>query len=70
VPFFSVDAAERLKYYLVCSVIKPIKSSIRMHVNQMETLNKSLGMLPTIKNSHLAVASTEFGKFPSTRLLM
>jgi hypothetical protein len=64
--FFSVDAAERLKYYLMCSVKKPVKSSIRMHVTRMETLNKYLGMLPTIKNSHLAVASTELGNIPFT----
>ncbi len=57
--FFSVDAAERLKYYMMCSVKKPIKSTIRMHVTLMETLNKYVGMLPTIKNSPLAVASTE-----------
>ncbi len=64
--FFSVDAAERLKYYLMCSVKKPIKWTIRMHVTRMETLNKYLGILPTIKNSPLAVASTEFGNVPFT----
>ena len=32
----------------------------------METLNKYLGIFPTIKNSPLAVASTEFGNFPFT----
>ena len=48
----------------MCSVKKPIKSSIRMHVNWMETLNKYLGMLPTIKISPQAVASTEFGNIP------
>ncbi len=36
--FFSVDAAERLKFYLMCSVKKSMKSSIRMHVTLMETL--------------------------------
>ena len=35
-----------------------------MHVTQMETLNKYLGILSTIKNSPLAVASTEFGNIP------
>ena len=35
-----------------------------MHVTQMETLNKYLGILPTIKNSPLAFASTEFGNVP------
>jgi hypothetical protein len=37
-----------------------------MHVTRMETLNKYLGILPTIKNSPLAVASTEFGNVPFT----
>ena len=46
--FFSVDTAERLKYYLLCSVKKPMKSTVRMHVTRMETLNKYIGMLPTI----------------------
>jgi hypothetical protein len=64
--FFSVDAAEKLKFYLMCSVKKSMKSSIRMHVTLMETLNKYLGMLPTIKNSPLAVASTDFGNIPFT----
>ena len=66
--FFSVDAAERrLKYYLMCSVKKPMKWSIRMHITRMETLNKYLGNLPTIKNSPLAVASTKFGNVPFTK---
>jgi hypothetical protein len=37
-----------------------------MHITQMETLNKYLGILPTIKNSPLAVASMEFGNVPFT----
>ncbi len=65
--FFSVDAAERLKYYMMCSVKKPIKWTIRMHVTRMETLNKYLGILPTIKNSLLAVASMKFGNIPFTK---
>ena len=64
--FFSVDAAERLKYYMMCSVKKPMKWSIRMHVTRMETLNTYLGILPTIKNSPLFVASTESGNIPFT----
>ena len=35
-----------------------------MHVTQMETIHKYLGILPTIKNSPLVVASTEFGNVP------
>ncbi len=63
---FTVNAAERLKYYLMCSVKKPIRWSIRMHISRMEALNKYLGILPTIKNSPLAVASTEMGNVPFT----
>jgi hypothetical protein len=65
--FFSVDAVERLKFYLMCSVKKPMKWTIQMHVTWMETLHKYLGILPTIKNSPLAVASTEFGNVPFTK---
>jgi hypothetical protein len=37
-----------------------------MHISRMEALNKYLGILPTIKNSPLAVASTEMGNVPFT----
>ena len=37
-----------------------------MHISRMEVLNKYLGIPPTIKNSHLAVATTEMGNFPFT----
>ncbi len=37
-----------------------------MHISQMEVLNKYLGILPTIKNSPLAVATTEMGNVPFT----
>jgi hypothetical protein len=37
-----------------------------MHISQMEILNKYLGILPTIKNSPLAVANTEMGNVPFT----
>ena len=64
---FTVNAAIRLKYYLMCSIKKPMRWTIRQHINRMETLNKYLGMLPTIKNSPLAVASTEMGNVPFTK---
>ena len=64
--FFACDAAERLKYYMMCSIKKPVRSTVRQHVCRMETLNKYLGMLPTIKNSPMAVASTESGNVPFT----
>jgi hypothetical protein len=37
---FTVDAAERLRYYLMCSVKKPIRWTIRMDISRMEVLNK------------------------------
>ena len=37
-----------------------------MHISRMEALNKYLGILPPIKNSPLAVASTEMGNVPFT----
>ncbi len=58
---FTIDAAERLRYYLMCSIKKPVRWTIRMHISCMEVLNKYLGILPTIKNSPLAVATTEMG---------
>ena len=61
---YSVDAAERQRFYMLCNLKKPAKSSIRAHVTRMETLNKYLGLLPTIKNSPQAVASTELGNVP------
>jgi hypothetical protein len=63
---FTVDAAERLKYYLMCSIKKSIRWTIRIHISRMKVLNKYLGVLPTIKNSPLAVASTEMGNVPFT----
>jgi hypothetical protein len=63
---FTVNAAERLRYYLMCSVKKPIRWTIQMHISRMEVLNKYLVILPTIKNSPLAVASTEMGNVPFT----
>ncbi len=63
---FTVDAAEMLEYYLMCSIKKPVRWTIRMHISCMEALNKYLGILPTIKNSPLAVASTEMDNVPFT----
>jgi hypothetical protein len=61
---YSVDAAERQRFYMLCNLKKPAKSIIRSHVTRMETLNKYLEQLPTIKNSPMAVASTEYGNVP------
>jgi hypothetical protein len=61
---YTVDAAERQRFYMLCNLKKPAKSIIRSHVTRMETLNKYLGLLPTIKHSPQAVASTELGNMP------
>ncbi len=61
---FTIDAVERLRNYLMCSVKKPVRWTIRMHTSRMEVLNKYLGILPTIKNSPLAVTTTEMGNVP------
>jgi hypothetical protein len=63
---FTVDAVERLRYYLMCSIKKPVRWTIRMHISRMEVLNKYLGILRTIKNSPLAVATAEMGNVPFT----
>jgi hypothetical protein len=61
---YSIDAVEQQRLYILCHLKKPAKSSIRAHVTRMETLNKYLEQLPTIKNSPQAVASTEYGNVP------
>jgi hypothetical protein len=61
---YFINAAERQRFYMLCNLKKPAKSSIRAHVTRMETLNKYLGLLPTIKNSPQAVTSMELGNVP------
>jgi hypothetical protein len=61
---YSIDAAEQQRLYILCHLKKPAKSSIRAHVTRIETLNKYLEQLPTIKNSPQAVALTEYGNVP------
>jgi hypothetical protein len=63
---FTVDTAKRLRYYLMCSIKKPVRWTICMHISRMEVLNKYLGILPTIQNSPLVVATTEMGNVPFT----
>jgi hypothetical protein len=63
---FTIDTVERHRYYLMCSIKKPLRWTIRMHISQMEVINKYLGVLPTIKNSPLAVAPTEIGNVSFT----
>ena len=64
--FYTMDTAEKLRYYLMCCIKKPTKVTIKAHVTRMEILNKYIGTFPTIKNSLLAVTSTEPGNIPFT----
>ncbi len=65
--FFTVDAAEKLIYYLMCCVKTPVKVTIKAHFTWMEILNRYIGMLPMIKNSSLVVASTDLKNIPFTK---
>jgi hypothetical protein len=67
---YSIDAAERQRFYMLYNLKKPTKSSIRAHVTRMETLNKYIGFLPMIKNSPQAVASTELGNVPFNEMTL
>jgi len=67
---YSVDAAERQRFYMLYNLKKPAESTIRAHVTRMETLYKYLGLLPTIKNSPQAVASTELGNVPFNEMTL
>jgi hypothetical protein len=37
---FTIDAAERFRFYLMCSVKKPVRWTICMNISRMEVLNK------------------------------
>jgi hypothetical protein len=67
---YSVNAAERQRFNMLCNLKKPAKSSIQAHVTRMETLNKYLELLPMIKNSPQAVASTELGNVPFNKMTL
>jgi hypothetical protein len=70
---FTIDAAERLRHYLLCSVKKPVRWSICMHISQMEVLNKYLGILPVSLPSRTApwlLPPWRWAMFHSRRLIM
>ena len=53
---------------MMFSIKKPVRSTVRQHVCRMDTLNKYLEMLPTIKNSPMGVASAQLGNVPFTEV--
>ncbi len=59
---FSVDAAELQKSYMMGSLKKPHRMTIKKHVSHCKTMNGYISLLPTLQDSSLAVASTEKGK--------
>jgi len=61
---FSLDAAERQKNYMMGSLKKPHKMTIKGHVSRCETMNGYISLLPTLRDSSLAVTSTEKGNVP------
>ena len=61
---FSVDAGEQKKSYLMGSVKKPHRMSVKQHVSRFETMNGYISLLPTLQDSSLAVASTKRGDVP------
>jgi hypothetical protein len=61
---FSLDAAERQKSYMMGSLKKPHRMTIKKHVSHCETMNGYISLLPMLRDSSLAVASTEKGNLP------
>ncbi len=61
---FSLDAAERQKSYMMGSLKKPHKMTIKGHVSCCETMNGYISLLSTLRDSSLAVASRERGNVP------
>ncbi len=61
---FSVDTTERQKSYMMGSLKKPHQLTIQNHISRCEVLNGYIGHLPTLRDSPLAVASTEKGNTP------
>ncbi len=61
---FSLDAAERQKSYMMGSLKKPHKMTIKSHMSHCETMNGYISLLLTLQDSSLAVASTKRGNVP------
>ncbi len=61
---FSLDAVERQKSYMMGSLKKPHRMTIKKHVSRCKTMNGYISLLPTLRDSSLAVTSTEKGNVP------
>jgi hypothetical protein len=61
---FSMDAAERQKFYIQQGIQKPQRATVHQYVLRVEVLNGYLRHLPTLKNSPKAVSTTKKGNIP------
>jgi hypothetical protein len=61
---FSLDAVELQKSYMMGSLKKPHRMTIKKHVSHCKTMNGYISLLPTLQDSSLAVASTKKGSVP------
>jgi hypothetical protein len=61
---FSVDAAEQQKSYMMGSLKKPYRMTIKKHLSHCKTMNGYISLLPMLQDSSLAVASTKKGNVP------
>ncbi len=62
---FTLDATKRQKSFMLGSLKKPHKTTIKSHVSCCETMNGYISLLPTLQDSSLAVASTKRGMYHS-----
>ncbi len=61
---FTHNAAERQRYYIQQSVRKPQRATVHQFISPLEVLNGYIKILPTLKNSAKAVATTKKGSVP------
>jgi hypothetical protein len=61
---FYLDATERQKSYMMGSLKKPHRMTIKKHVSRCETMNGYISLLSRLQDSSLAVASTKKGNIP------
>ncbi len=59
-----VDAAEKQRYYMVQTVKRPQRVTVRQYMAHMGILNDYLAHLPTVFNSSMAIEGTKKGNVP------
>jgi hypothetical protein len=61
---FPVDAAEKQRYYMMQTVKKPQRATVRLYMARMGVLNNYLSFLPMVFNSPMAFEGTKKGNMP------